>query len=127
MGSIEMSKPENEEYAAIEKIMLLDLDKREVCFTYALVRGPKVLRDNRGQAVPIATGLWRQLHKLGQMDMYNAEINGYVKRGEIKELSQEEMKNWDGGEDYNSHCIVLKPSSATTELQIVSNSSLKYK
>ena len=48
----------------------------------------------------------------------------YIKRGVIRELSEEEIQEWDGGQNYISHHDVTKPGFRTTKLQIVSNSCL---
>ena len=43
----------------------------------------------------------------------------------FKDLSEAEVEGWDGPVKYISHHGVLKPSSVSTALRVVSNSSLK--
>merc|ERR1712059_166757 len=64
--------------------------------------------------------------KRGEVDEYNQELNDYINRGVIRKLLDEEMAAWAGPVNYISHHGVEKPSSTTTALRIVSNSSLDY-
>ena len=72
----------------------------------------------------MAEQLEKRLLKNGGLKAYNDEIENYVDRGVIRELSKEELESWSGGVNYISHHGVFKKSSATTKLRIVSNSSL---
>ena len=72
-----------------------------------------------------AAALERKLSKNETREIYNAEFQGYVNRGVFKELGDAEMEAWDGPVNYISHHEVPKPSSVSTALRIVSNSSLK--
>ena len=55
---------------------------------------------------------------------YNEEIKDFLDRGVLRNLTQHELKSWEGPVNYISHHGVLKPGSATTKLRVVSNSSL---
>ena len=60
----------------------------------------------------------------GQLKAYSDIVKDYIERGVFKELSQEEMDDWDGPVNYVSHHGVTKPRSTTTALRVVCNSSL---
>merc|ERR1712215_126382 len=62
--------------------------------------------------------------KNGQLEAYNYVMKDYIQRGVFKELSQEEMDNWNKPVNYVSLHGVPKPRSTTTALRVVCNSSL---
>ena len=49
---------------------------------------------------------------------------GYIDRGVFRLLSKEEMDDWDKAVNYVTHHCVPRPSSTTTSLRVVCNSSL---
>ena len=51
-------------------------------------------------------------------------MRDYIGRGTFREISLEEQKTWRGPVNYIAHHGVSKPSSKTTKVRIVSNSSL---
>ena len=58
------------------------------------------------------------------MDEYNENYRQMLTRGCIREISKTELDSWKGGVNYISHHGVVKDTSTTTPLRIVSNSSL---
>ena len=56
--------------------------------------------------------------------MYDKEMQGYLDRGTFVVLSEDEIENWDGPVNYISHHGVVKETSTSTKLRIMSNSSL---
>ena len=82
------------------------------------------LQDNFSQVVAIAMQVEKRLVRLGKRAEYDDEIRSYLGRGAFIELERDKMKNWQGPINYISHHGVLKPSSTSTKLRIVSNSSL---
>ena len=122
--SQEMTRREQDELLMIEAGIEVDVEKRKVTFHYPLISDPMLLGDNRSQAVAIARGLERKLVERGEIEPYNQEIQGYLDRNVIREVSRREMEEWDGAHNYISHHGVVKPGSVTTKLRVVSNSSL---
>jgi hypothetical protein len=122
-GAQQITRREQEELVLIEEGMRLDEVSNEITFHYPLIKDPALLSDNRGQAIAMATGLERKLMKQGKTEAYNEEIDGFIKRGVFRLLSDEEMSAWTGPKNYISHHGVAKPQ-ATTSLRVVSNSSL---
>ena len=66
------------------------------------------LKDNQGQAIGCAAALEKKLLQ-----------------NKTRELDKNEMEAWEGPVNYISHHGVPKPSSVSTALRVVSNSSLK--
>ena len=122
-AKVQLSRKEQEELTLIESSMVLDEDTKQVRMRYPFIRDPSVLGDNRKQVIAMAKNLEGRLRRAGQLEAYNAEVEGYVHRAVFKELSEEEMSCWAGVVNYISHHDVPKPGS-TTALRIVSNSSL---
>ena len=118
------TRKENAELLLIEANIELDESSKQVKFKYPLMRDPSVLGDNRGQVMSMAAALERKLKKSGQLEDFNLEMEGFVHRDVFRELSEEEMRKWLGAINYISIHGVPKPSSATTKLRVVSNSSL---
>ena len=61
------------------------------------------------------------------LDKYNAQLQDYVDQGVIAEIPKDKLAAWTGPVNYISHHGVIKLSSATTKLRVVSNMSLKNK
>ena len=93
-------------------------------FEYPHIKDVTKLQDNFGQVVAITTQVEKRLVKLGRREEYDDKVRGYLGRGAFVELEKEEMENWHGPINYISHHGVLKQSSTSTRLWIVSNSSL---
>ena len=120
-----MSKREAAELVMIEQNVTLDPSSKTVMIRYPAKGDLSQMKDNRGQALGCATSLERKLAKDKTRKLYNDEFQGYVDRGVFKELNKDKMEAWDGLINYISHHGVPKPSSVTTALRVVSNSSLK--
>ena len=120
-----MSKKEAAELVMIEQNVTLDPSNKRVMIRYPAKGDLSQLKDNRRQAIGCAAFQEKKLAKNKTRDLYNAEFQGYVDRGVFKELSKDEMEAWDGPVNYISHHGVPKPSSVSTALRVVSNSSLK--
>ena len=99
-------------------------ETRKISFHYSLLRHPRLMTDNRGQAVAMAAGLERRLQKAGEIEAYNEALQDFLDQGTLREVSEDEMASWKGPLNYISHHGVAKPGSVTTALRVVSNSSL---
>ena len=93
-------------------------------FKYPVVNDLAKLGDNRAQVTAIEAKVEARLMKKGMIEDYNKEMQGYLERGTFREISEDEMREWKGAVNYISHHDVPKPSSKSTKLRIVSNSSL---
>ena len=65
-----------------------------------------------------------RLVKDSLLETYNDVVREYIDRGVFRLLSKEDMDNWDKAFNYMTHHGVPKPSSTTTALRVVCNSSL---
>ena len=62
--------------------MVLGADTKQVRMRYPHIKDPAVLVDNRNQVIAMAKRQEERLLKAGQLEAYNAEIEGYVHRGD---------------------------------------------
>ena len=120
-----MTKVEAAELAMLEQNVTVDLANKRVNIRYPTKGDLSQFRDNQGQAIGCAVSLEKRLIRNKTRHLYDAEFKGYVERGVFKELTKHEMESWEGPVNYISHHGVPKPSSVTTALRLVSNSSLK--
>ena len=120
-----MSKKEAAELVMIEQNVTLDPSNKKMMIRYPAKGDLSQLKDNRRQAIGCAAAQERKLAKNKTRELYNAEFQGYVDRGVFKEISEDEMQAWDGPVNYIPHHGVPKPSSVSTALRVVSNSSLR--
>ena len=122
--SVEMTRKEQEELAIIEENISVDLFNGQVTFKYLYIKDINLLHDNRRHTISIASKLEARLKAKSELADYNKELQEFIGRGVLRELTKEELENWEGPINYNSHYGVLKPGSTTTKLRVVSNSSL---
>ena len=101
--------------------MKVDLETKTILFHYPLLKDPRLMTDNRGQAVAMAAGLERRLQRAGEIEAYNDALQD---QGTLREVSEDKMASWQGPLNYITHHGVVKPGSVTTALRVVSNSSL---
>ena len=119
-----MTKREADKLTLIEDNIMVDERSKTVWFQYPLIKDPALLTDNRAQAIPIETRAQEKLVKEGLLEAYNDVVRDYIERGVFRLLSQEEMDDWGKAVNYVTHHGVPKPSSTTTALRVVCNSSL---
>ncbi|XP_045127641.1 uncharacterized protein LOC123514085 [Portunus trituberculatus] len=108
----------------------LNHDPDEKCWTvkYPWIREPEDLPNNVSVAVARLKSTEKRLSKLGThyCGLYNDQIQDMVNRGVARRLSIKELNNYEGPVHYIHHHEVLKPSSSSTPLRIVFNSSASY-
>ena len=119
-----MTRNEQEELTLIEENISVNLFNKKVTFKYPYIKDINLLHDNRRQAISIASKLEARLRTKSELENYNKELQEFIRRGVLHELTKEELEYWDGPINYNSHYGVLKPGSTITKLRVVSNSSL---
>ena len=83
-----------------------------------------MLTDNWRQVIKMGEVLEKRLKRDGTMDEYNSCFQEFLDRGCMRKLTNQEMAQWDGVVNYVSHHGVVKSTSNSTPLRIVSNSSL---
>ena len=83
------------------------------------------MRNNRQQVLKIQEKIEARNLSNGSQGEYIKEMEKATAEGTVKELSREEMDNYLGPVNYNNHFEVLKESSISTALRIVSNSAQK--
>ena len=119
-----MTKREPDELTLIEDNITVNEKSRTVWFQYPLIKDPVLLSDNWAQAIAMEKRVQEKLLKNGLLEAYNDVIREYIERGVFRLLSKEEMDDWDKAVNYVTHHGVPKPSSTTTAIRVVCNSSL---
>ena len=119
-----MTKREADELTLIENNITIDEETKTAWFKYPLIKDPALLSNNPGQAIKMETKFQERLVRDGLLETYNDVVQEYINRGLFRLLSQEEMDDWDQAVNYVTHHGVPKPSSNTTALRVVCNSSL---
>ena len=91
---------------------------------YPFIKDPSVLQNNFEQVRKRAEAVERRLEKAGEMESYNKQLEDFIARGAISEISEEEMKAYQGPVNYVDHHPVHNPGSLSTPYRVVVNSSL---
>ena len=123
-----ISLKEQRELQALRESVKLNPDEQICEASYPDLDPNLPYKDNRWQAVAMASSLEKQLLKNDMVEKYNGEWQGLVDRGTIKKVSQEEIASWKakgGNISYISHHPVISPDKATSKCRLVANSSLK--
>ena len=127
-----VSFKEQEEGKLIKQSMEFDYKNKEVHASYPYIKDPaKVFppdQSNYKLASKLATNLKRSLTRDNLLLEYQSNWDDMIKRGVIRELSDEEMESWESAgnpTNYCSHHAVLKDSKST-KVRIVTNSSLAH-
>jgi len=94
---------------------------------YPWIRDPMNLPNNRSYAMKLLLSTEKRLKKdISHANAYSEQINDMVTRNVARKLSERELKNYDGPSFYITHHAVYKPTSKTTPLRIVFNSSANF-
>ena len=86
-----LTRREQEELGLIEANMKVAPETRKISFHYSLLRHPRLMTDNRGQAVAMAAGLERRLQRTGEIEASNEALQDFLDRGTLQEVSKQEM------------------------------------
>ena len=121
--AVEMSRKQQAELRLIEESVTIDKDLQKVEVKYPAIKDFGVLTDNREQVIARAKSLEKRLLRTGMKEKYDGQLKDFIARGAIVEMSDEEMKEYDGPVNYIDHHGVLS-DSATTPYRFVVNSSL---
>ena len=92
--------------------------------SYVFNQDPRILRNNYRRVLRMSEGTERRLIKLGKMLEANELFKKMVDIGALEEVSACELSMWNGPVHYLPIQAVLKDTSITTPLRLVTNSSL---
>ena len=125
----QLSRREQEDKAIIKRNLVLDPKEGKWTTPYPFIVDPReALEDNYAQAL---TFLERTENRLARDKTaavsYQEQVEDFINRGVITEISKQEQEEHDGPVFYLTHHEVLKNSSSSTPCRLVVNSSLKYK
>ena len=123
-----MSRREQEELRLIRANLTVDRTRKKLVVRYPFVRDPSGLKDNEWQAQKMAENLEKKLKKKeGNLEAYNREFQIMLDFPAIVRVTRVELQQRKAtGEKINfiSHHDVNRPSKATTQKRMVSNSSM---
>ena len=85
---------------------------------------PRVLRNNYRRVLRMSETTERRLDKLGKRDEANELFHKMIKIGALEDIGTAELEMWKGPVHYLPIQAVIKVSSVTTPLRLVTNSSL---
>ena len=118
---------EESEYKLIEENLTYHHQTKKWEASMPWVQDPKLLPDNRWIALATLKSTERRLLKNpNDSIIYKRQIDDMLERKVAREVSSEELSNYDGPKYYISHHAVMKAESPTTPCRIVFNSSAKY-
>ena len=119
-----LSQKEQYETQVIESKIRYDAASKQFVVSYPFTQDPIALPNNKAQVIKIAEREEKRLAKSGLLDAFNSEFDKMLTHGALVELTDSELKMWDGPTHYVSLQHVINESSSTTPLRIVTNSSL---
>ena len=128
-----MSFKEQEEAELIRANVKVDFDNHKVTASFPWLVDPKEVfapsKSNRGPVEKQARNLIKSLRRDSSLAEYTSAFFEQVERGAVREVPDSEVEAWDrGGNPVNwvSHHPVLKPSSTSTKIRPVVNSSTRH-
>ena len=124
----QLSLCEQRELEIMRDNLTLDTDENKWSTPYPYLKDPAKLKPNRDQAVAFLKKLEKRLEKQPEVkEQYCKQFQELIDLGIYKELSEGEMRLYDGPVFYITHHEVFKEGSSSTPVRIVLNSSLKNK
>ena len=116
---------EAEELRIIKSKLTYLENERKWVASYPFSESPTVLRDNYSMAKSALQKREKRLNKNPEVKgQYIEQVSDFIKRGVIRELTEEELDSWSGPVRYVDHHEVFKAGS-TTPLRLVINSSFR--
>ena len=127
-----VSFKEAQEGQQIKNSMEFDYEKQEIRVSYPYIRNVREIfppdKSNYPLAKRMATNLKKGLERDQILGEYCDGWREMISKGVIRELSDDEMKEWEAGENpinYCSHHAVIKEHKST-KIRVVCNSSLSH-
>ena len=123
----QISYEELTELESIEEKLTLDIEAAKWTTEYSYKQDPSILSDNYAQAFACMTSTTKRLARRGQLDAYDKQFQDNIDRGVFKEVTEEEIKSYQGPVNYITIVEAFKPGPhSTTPLRLCMNSSMKY-
>ena len=119
-----MSPKEYRELELMEESITFDRSLGKWRVRYPFLQDPRILRNNYRRVMRMMETTEKRLAKLGKTDEANELFHKMVAMDALEEIGAAELKMWQGPVHYLPIQAVLKDSSVTTPLRLVTNSSL---
>ena len=85
----------------------------------------KLQKANYQQALAVQQSHEARTKKLGVTEQYIEEMRKYQENGTVTRITPQELQGYDGGKHFIAHFPVIKMSSTSTKVRIVSDSAMK--
>ena len=128
-----MSFREQEDGKLIRSKMHMDFENHEVHAEFPFIEDPSEVfhpsKTNRNLVEKMQKNLIKGLKKEDKLKDYTTAFHEQVERGVVRELTQEEIDEWNAAGNpinYIGHHPVEKPSSTSTRIRPVCNSSTPH-
>ena len=119
-----MSTKEYKELELMEDSITFDRSLGKWRVRYPFLQDPIILKNKYSRVLRMMETTEKRLAKLGKTDEANEVFYKMVAMGALEEIGAAELKMWQGPVHYLPVQAVLKDSSVTTPLRLVTNSSL---
>ena len=127
-GNSNYTLQEERELAHIKQGITFDSERKKFTAHYPWIKDPSDLPNNIAAAEAKLKSTERRLMKMGteHAEAYNEQMQDMVRRGIARKLSKEEIERYKGPVHYLQHHEIIKPTSSSTPLRIVFNSSASF-
>ena len=119
-----LTSHEAEVVARIEREMSRDPDTGTITASYPWKPCKERMKENRNQVEKIQRRIETSMRRDGTFQDYQEEMEKALASGAVRELTSDELLEWRGPAHFLTLFPVLKASSVSTKLRIVSNSAL---
>ena len=120
-----LSLKEHRELNVIKSKLSYNESKQEWSASYPFIKDPSILSNNYETTLKVLKRRERKLNNDPKgKELYNGQVQDFVKRGVIRKMTEKELQNWTGPVRYVDHHEVFK-ESMSTPVRIVINSSFR--
>ena len=126
-GGKDMSLQDEKEYELIHSKVIFNMESGRWGAEYPWLRDSSKLQNNRHIAFAILKSTERRLRRNKEhAELYTRQIDDMLNRKAAREVTENELRDYQGAKFYIAHHAVMKPDSKSTPCRIVFNSSAKF-
>ena len=120
----ELTQIEKEVVEKQQSLLVFNKEDQRVEASYVWTEDVLKLRDNKSQAVGFEKSVEKKLIREEKLEAYNEELRKAIEKGFLVELGEDDLVHYEGPVSYVSHFPVYNPSSKSTPVRVVTNTSL---
>ena len=124
-----MTYVEQEELKVIKSKLKLDVESKRWIAEYPWKDDPNLLGNNYEQVLKMLSKTEKRLRRSKvMMEQFKGQIEDFLRREVLRQLTAEEIENWQGPVHYLSiHEVFKDYENASTPVRLVVNSALQFK